>query len=113
MLTYPAYCNKPVAYRLAKLHRICYICAPKNAVRNTVICALSYILNIKNVNQQALQMDAFALNIINGTKSIVPGEMGLRDLYLIEKIYESASNNSELLELNNIPNVLDLRKTNG
>ncbi|WP_282086300.1 Gfo/Idh/MocA family protein [Aquimarina algiphila] len=68
-------------------------------------------INIKDVNQQALQMDAFALNIIDDTKSSVPGEMGLRDLYLIEKIYESASNNSKPMELDDIPNILDLRKT--
>jgi len=67
-------------------------------------------INIKNVNQQALQMDAFALNLINNTNTIVPGEMGLRDLYLIEKIYESASNNAQTIQLVDIPNILDLRK---
>ena len=68
-------------------------------------------MNIKPVNQQAGQMDAFALNILNNTTSLVPGEMGLRDNYIIEKIYESAANDNEVLELNNIPNVLDIRRT--
>ncbi|ULC58739.1 Gfo/Idh/MocA family oxidoreductase [Flaviramulus sp. BrNp1-15] len=67
-------------------------------------------MNIKPVNQQASQMDAFALNILNNTESIVPGEMGLRDNYIIEKIYDSAANNSEVLELNDIPNILDIRR---
>lgn len=31
-------------------------------------------------------MDAFALNIINDTQSIVHGKMGLRAMYIIEKI---------------------------
>ena len=68
-------------------------------------------IDIENVNQQALQMDAFAQNIINDTPSIVSGEMGLRDLYLIEKIYESAANNAKPVLLDKIPNVLDLRKS--
>jgi predicted dehydrogenase len=67
-------------------------------------------IEIENVNQQALQIDAFSLNILNDTKSIVPGEMGLRDLYIIEKIYESANANSKEVFLDEIPNILDLRK---
>lgn len=68
-------------------------------------------MNIKPVNQQAIQMDAFALNILQNTPSIVSGKMGLRDNYLIEKIYESAANNSKMMSLNDIPNVLDIRRT--
>ncbi|MFI1743526.1 Gfo/Idh/MocA family protein [Thalassobellus sediminis] len=67
-------------------------------------------LKFKPMNQQAVQMDAFALNIIQNTQSLVPGEMGLRDNYLIEKIYESAANNSKVIQLDNIPNVLDIRR---
>jgi len=67
-------------------------------------------MKMTNVNQQALQMDAFALNILQDTASIVPGEMGLRDNYIIEKIYESASKNGEVVSLTDIPKVLDLRK---
>lgn len=67
-------------------------------------------IEIKNVNQQALQIDAFALNVLNDIKSIVPGEMGLRDMYIIEKIYESANANAKKVYLDKIPNILDLRK---
>ncbi|MBC2845555.1 Gfo/Idh/MocA family protein [Winogradskyella flava] len=66
-------------------------------------------MELKNVNQQALQMDTFAQNILQDTSSIVPGEMGLRDNYIIEKIYESAANHSAVVNLNDIPNILDLR----
>lgn len=67
-------------------------------------------IEIENVNQQAFQIDAFALNILNDTKSIVSGEMGLRDMYIIEKIYESARTDGKQVLLDEIPNILDLRK---
>lgn len=40
-------------------------------------------------NQQALQMDDFASCLLNGKKSRVPGEMGRRDLVIIEAIYKA------------------------
>ncbi len=61
------------------------------------------------MNQQAAQMDAFAQNILQDTPSLVPGEMGLRDNYIIEKIYESAANNGAVVTLEDIPKVQDLR----
>jgi glucose-fructose oxidoreductase len=42
--------------------------------------------------QQALQMDDFAQCVLTGKPSIVPGEMGRRDLVVIEAIYASAAN---------------------
>jgi glucose-fructose oxidoreductase len=42
------------------------------------------------VNQQALQMDDFAQCVRAGRESRVPGEMGRRDLCIIEAIYEAA-----------------------
>lgn len=42
------------------------------------------------VNQQALQMDAFADHILNGAENRVPGEMGLRDTRILYAIYEAA-----------------------
>ena len=45
-------------------------------------------INIPSINQQAAQMDAFSRNIMDGTKCLVPGEMGARDMFIIEKIYE-------------------------
>ncbi len=40
-------------------------------------------------NQQALQMDAFAQSVLTGTPTPAPGEMGRRDLTIIEAIYAS------------------------
>ena len=41
------------------------------------------------VNQQALQMDDFARCVQEGRESRVPGEMGRRDMVIVEAIYES------------------------
>lgn len=41
------------------------------------------------VSQQALQMDDFALCVRDNRDTIVPGEMGRRDMAIIEAIYES------------------------
>ena len=46
-------------------------------------------MNLPKVNQQARQMDAFALSIKNNRSSIVPGEMGKRDVKIIAAIYEA------------------------
>ncbi len=47
-------------------------------------------LNYAAPNQQALQMDDFAQCILSNKKSRVPGEMGRRDLLIIEAIYKAA-----------------------
>jgi predicted dehydrogenase len=47
------------------------------------------IIEYPKLSQQAKQMDAFALSIKNNQPSIVPGEMGRRDLKIIEAIYEA------------------------
>ena len=47
-------------------------------------------LRFQPVNQQAAQMDDFALCIKNNRESRVPGEMGLRDVQIMQAIYESA-----------------------
>ncbi|CCH00925.1 oxidoreductase domain protein [Fibrella aestuarina BUZ 2] len=47
-------------------------------------------MKLDNVNQQARQMDAFAQCVLNGTPTTLPGELGLRDVQLIEAIYEAA-----------------------
>jgi glucose-fructose oxidoreductase len=41
------------------------------------------------MNQQAAQMDAFADDVLNNRESIVPGEMGRRDLRIIEATYRA------------------------
>jgi predicted dehydrogenase len=47
-------------------------------------------MKFESVNQQAAQMDDFALCIRNGTETKVPGEMGMRDVEIMMAIYESA-----------------------
>lgn len=47
-------------------------------------------MTFPQVNQQALQMDAFAQCILNDTPTIVPGEMGRTDVRIMQAIYESA-----------------------
>lgn len=46
-------------------------------------------IEFKEVNQQALQMDDFALAVKNNRPSPVPGEMGRQDMKIIEAIYEA------------------------
>ncbi len=46
-------------------------------------------VQIHEINQQAAQMDDFALCIKNNQETRVPGEMGLRDVKIIQAIYQS------------------------
>jgi predicted dehydrogenase len=46
-------------------------------------------MNFPQVNQQAKQMDGFALSVKNKQPSIVPGEMGRRDVKYLQAIYEA------------------------
>lgn len=62
-------------------------------------------ISYPGVNQQAKQMDAIALSVKKNEKSIVPGEMGLRDVYLIEKIYEAAIAGS-IISMKDIPQII-------
>ena len=52
-------------------------------------------LDIQPLNQQAAQMDAFAKNLKNNSKCLVPGEMGARDMFILDKIYESIASGKE------------------
>tara|TARA_R110002051_G_scaffold165130_2_gene235920 strand:+ start:41466 stop:42602 length:1137 start_codon:yes stop_codon:yes gene_type:complete len=47
------------------------------------------ILKFPYKMQQALQMDDFAKHILMGTKNVAPGEMGKRDMIIVEAIYKS------------------------
>jgi predicted dehydrogenase len=47
------------------------------------------MMDFPKITQQAKQMDAFALSIKNNKASIVPGEMGRRDMRIVEAIYEA------------------------
>ncbi len=62
-------------------------------------------MNFPSINQQAKQMDDFAAVIKNDSQSIVRGEMGARDLFIIDKIYESIALGKEV-PLAGIPNIL-------
>lgn len=55
------------------------------------------ILEPMRKNQQAVQMDDDALAIINNKPPIAPGEDGLKDIIVLEKIYESAAKNGQRL----------------
>jgi len=46
-------------------------------------------MNFSPVNQQVLQMDDFADCIMRNRNTIVPGEMGLQDIRIVEAIYRS------------------------
>jgi predicted dehydrogenase len=46
-------------------------------------------MNFPQINQQAAQMDDFALCVKNGKPTRVPGEMGLKDMKVVEAIYRS------------------------
>jgi predicted dehydrogenase len=54
------------------------------------------VMDVPNVGQQKLQMDAFADCIINDKESRVPGEMGLRDTKILMAIYESAEKGQKI-----------------
>jgi hypothetical protein len=64
-------------------------------------------MDLPAINQQAAQMDAFALNIMKDTPCLVPGEMGARDMFIIEKIYEAMSTGKET-SLKGIPKIQHL-----
>lgn len=46
-------------------------------------------IEFPKLSQQQKQMDAFALSVKNNTPTIVPGEMGRRDVKIIQAIYEA------------------------
>ena len=51
------------------------------------------------VSQQALQMDAFARHVRDGGANLVPGEIGRRDMVVVEAIYASAADGGKQVEL--------------
>jgi predicted dehydrogenase len=46
-------------------------------------------LKFREVNQQALMLDDFALSVLNDKPASLPGEMGRQDVKIIRAIYES------------------------
>lgn len=63
------------------------------------VCSDGKLINYPRLSQQARQMDGIALSIKNKQHSIVPGEMGRRDVKIIEAIYE-AMRTGKRIELN-------------
>jgi len=58
------------------------------------------VIHHGQVNQQALQMDDFAQRVLNNDPNTpVPGEMGLRDVKIIEAVYRSAANGGQRIQL--------------
>ena len=54
-------------------------------------------MNFTTVNQQTRQMDAFALSVKNNKQSIVPGEMGKRDVKYLQAVYEAMRTGKRVL----------------
>lgn len=56
-------------------------------------------MGFPEINQQTLQMDAFADHILNDASNRVPGEMGMRDVEIMMEIYKAAES-GERVNLN-------------
>ncbi|TXN35836.1 Gfo/Idh/MocA family oxidoreductase [Flagellimonas hymeniacidonis] len=62
------------------------------------------ILDFPQESQQKLQMDDFAKHILFNSPNMAPGEMGKRDMVIVEAIYESISKGGQKIKLNFTPN---------
>ncbi|GLR17560.1 Gfo/Idh/MocA family protein [Portibacter lacus] len=58
------------------------------------------IIKFPHKRQQSLQMDDFAKHILTGSLNRAPGEMGKRDMIIVEAIYESIKKNGVKIDLN-------------
>lgn len=54
-------------------------------------------MNFGPVNQQALQIDGQAASILAGIPSLVPGEMGARDIQIVNGIMEAAATGKSVI----------------
>lgn len=61
-------------------------------------------LNFKQESQQKLQMDDFAKHILFDTPNLAPGEMGKRDMIIVEAIYKSIAEGGKKQSLSFTPN---------
>lgn len=57
------------------------------------------IISFPHQRQQALQMDDFAKHILLGTPNVAPGEMGKRDMIIVEAIYTSIAEGGKIQAL--------------
>ena len=65
-------------------------------------------MNIEPVIHQAKHMDAFTQNVLHDTPVVASGEMGMRDMFYIEKIYASAASGGDILSLVGAPEIQHL-----
>ena len=56
-------------------------------------------MDLPNIYEQVNQMDGQAESFMKNQKSIVPGEMGVRDMKILDAIYESADNDGKRIAL--------------
>jgi predicted dehydrogenase len=59
-------------------------------------------MNLPNIYEQVRQMDSQAESFRKNQPSIVPGEMGLRDVKILMAIYKSARNGGKRVELRDL-----------
>jgi glucose-fructose oxidoreductase len=57
------------------------------------------VLKFPHESQQKLQMDDFARHVLFGEPNKAPGEMGKRDMIIVEAIYQSIANGGETIML--------------
>ncbi len=56
-------------------------------------------INFPHESQQKLQMDDFARHILQGTPNVAAGEMGKRDMIIVEAIYKSIAEGNKKIAL--------------
>lgn len=57
------------------------------------------VLSFPHQRQQGLQMDDFSKHIMQGTPNVAPGEMGKRDMVIVEAIYQSIKEGGKKIAL--------------
>ena len=57
------------------------------------------VLSFPHQRQQALQMDDFSKHILEGAPNVAPGEMGKRDMIIVEAIYQSIKEGGKKIKL--------------
>lgn len=57
------------------------------------------VTQLQHKDQFVLELDHFALCIQNNKQPKTSGEEGLKDLYYIQKIYESAQKNGQTIKI--------------
>lgn len=57
-------------------------------------------ISFPHKSQQMLQMDDFAKHILTGRPNVAPGEMGKRDMIIVEAIYKSIKEGGKTIPLN-------------